>query len=216
MTYLEVVNSVLSRLREDTVTTVAGSDDVVVNMVKDFVNDAKRTVEDAHTWSMLAEDWTVATSTSVDTGVLTNSSKSVIIDSVYDSTGMVLRPINKAALRQKSLQAGSTKNDPKYYIVDGAESNGDVRLRFFPAPKSVANVHVYGYQRTADLVEDNDVLIVPAQPVMYYAQALAARERGEIGGLASAEIFQMARQYLGDAIAMDATNSDMDNIWTTV
>lgn len=215
MTYLQVVNAVLSRLREDTVTTVAGSDDVVVNMVKDFVNDAKRTVEDAHTWSVLTEDWSPVTSASADTVVLTDSARSAIIDTVYTDDGQLLRQINKSAFRQKALQS-TAKNDPSYFIVDGAEANGDVRLRLWPAPKSAETLHVYGYHRTPELVNDTDVILVPAQPVIYYAEALAARERGEIGGLASAEILALAKQYLGDAIAMDATNSDMDNIWTTI
>lgn len=216
MTYLEAVNAVLSRLREDTVTTLAGSDDVVVNMVKDFVNDAKRTVEDAHTWSNLAAEWTPVTATDSDRIVLTNSSRSAIIDNVFDAEGHELSVVSKPYLRQKALRAGSDKNDPRYYIIDGAEANGDVRLRLWPAPKSVDTLYVYGYHRTPALADDTDVLVVPGQPVVYYAEALAARERGETGAIASSELFAMAKQYLSDAIAMDATNSDTDNIWTTI
>ena len=43
MTYLDIVNNVLRRLREDTVTTV--TNDTYSTMVGDFVNDAKQIVK---------------------------------------------------------------------------------------------------------------------------------------------------------------------------
>ena len=51
MTYLNLVNNVLRRLREDTVSTV--SNDTYSTMVGDFVNDAKEMVESAWDWSAL-------------------------------------------------------------------------------------------------------------------------------------------------------------------
>ena len=214
-TYLELVNAVLVRLREDTVTTVQGTDDVVVSLVKEFVNDAKRAVEDAHTWSALEKEWEVSTTIGNDKLVLTDSHKSPIIDYIYDSNGQKLRLINKEALRRKAAMSDGN-GSPVYYIVDGTESNGDLRLRLWPAPKEVKAYTAFGYERTSPLSLDSDILSVPAAPVIYLAEALAARERGEVGGLASSELLLLAKQYLGDAIAMDATNSDMDNNWYTV
>ena len=51
MTYLNLVNNVLRRLREDTVTTVTNN--TYSTMVGDFVNDAKEIVESAWDWSAL-------------------------------------------------------------------------------------------------------------------------------------------------------------------
>jgi len=45
MTYLDVVNNVLRRMREEEVNSV--SDTTYSKMVGDFVNDAKRIVENA-------------------------------------------------------------------------------------------------------------------------------------------------------------------------
>lgn len=214
-TYLELVNAVLVRLREDTVATVQGADDVVVSLVKEFVNDAKRTVEDAHTWSALEKEWEVSTVIDNDKLVLTDSHKSPIIDYIYDDRGMKLKLSNKESLRRKAAMS-SQSGTPTHYIVDGTESNGDLRLRLWPAPKEVKTYTAYGYERTAPLSLDSDMLAVPEAPVIYLAEALAARERGEVGGLASSELLMLAKQYLGDAIAMDATNNDMDNNWYTV
>lgn len=214
-TYLELVNAVLVRLREDTVATVQGADDVVVSLVKEFVNDAKRTVEDAHTWSALEKEWEVSTVIDNDKLVLTDSHKSPIIDYIYDDRGMKLKLSNKESLRRKAAMS-SQSGTPTHYIVDGTESNGDLRLRLWPAPKEVKTYTAYGYERTAPLSLDSDMLAVPEAPVIYLAEALAARERGEVGGLASSELLMLAKSYLGDAIAMDGTNNDMDNNWYTV
>ena len=51
MTYLQLVNSVLRRLREDEVTTVAQTS--YSKLIGEFVNDAKRTVEDSYDWTAL-------------------------------------------------------------------------------------------------------------------------------------------------------------------
>jgi hypothetical protein len=57
MTYLELVNKVLTRLREDTVTTVDYND--YSTLIGEFVNDAKKEVESAWLWSCLTEYATV-------------------------------------------------------------------------------------------------------------------------------------------------------------
>ena len=44
----------------------------------------------------------------------------------------------------------------------------------------------------------------------------AVLERGEVGGQTAAEIFQMANQFLMDAIALDSSLTDLDNVWMTV
>ena len=215
-TYLGLVNAVLVRLREDTVTTVNSTDDVVVELVKAFVNDAKRVVEDSHTWSSLQTEWNVSTTIGNDRLVLTNSRKSPIIDYILDSSGNYLTLQPKEYLRRKSAQSGSTTGTPTDYIVDGVETNGDLRLRIWPAPAEVKSYTVYGFHRSGELVNDTDVCVVPTKPVIYLAEAFAARERGEVGGQSSGELMNIAQQYLRDSIAMDAVNSDPDNIWYTV
>ena len=51
MTYLELVNDVLVRLRETTVVTV--SETSYSSLIGKFVNDAKRQIEDAYAWNVL-------------------------------------------------------------------------------------------------------------------------------------------------------------------
>ena len=71
-------------------------------------------------------------------------------------------------------------------------------------------------KRQADLSADTDVLLIPAQPVIHLAVALLVRERGETGGTSTAEYFQIANQYLSDAIAIDAAKHPEEMIFRTV
>lgn len=212
MTYLEVVNSVLARLREDTVTTLSGSDDVVVELVKEFVKDAVRTVEDAHTWNALSAEWTEVVPADQATFALTSSNRSPIIDYIYSSEGSKLKQARREDVRRRTL-VGSQSGTPQYFCTDGVAANGDTRITVWPAPKSSTTFHAYGFQRTAELVNDNDEINIAPRAVIHYAQAQAVRERGEAGAQPAVELLALAKRYLEDAIAKDATNQDMDNIW---
>lgn len=214
MTYLELVNGVLTRLREDTVPTLAGSDDVVVDLVKEYVNDAKRVVEEAHSWSHLLDEWTFNTSTSSSTVALTGSSTCAIIDVIYDANGQELKPMQRNEIRKRAL-ARPASNTPEYYAVTGVTSAGP-QLDLHPSPDAVATYYVYGYAKQGDLVNDSDVCLVPSRPVLYMALALAARERGEVGAQNMNELMSQARQSLSDEIARDATNQELENIWTSI
>lgn len=215
MTYLEAVNQVLQRLREDTVTDVTGLDDPVAEMVVELVNDAKQLVENAHTWNALRFDWSIATVASDNLYSLTNAGNYGKIEYVVKDDGTELREETLYSLRKR--QAGSpADNKPKYYAVNGTDASGDIQLQLFPQPDAVYNYTVYGFKRQAELSSASDVLLVPAKPVVYYALAMAARERGEVGGQTATELFALASAYLSDAIAWDASLNDQDNVWMTV
>ena len=213
MTYLELVNGVLTRMREDTVGTLASTDDPVVQIVMDHVNDAKRLVEDAHTWNALRTEWTFTTQDGVALYPLTNAGNYAILEWIDGNDGSMLT--NRQLRDIKRLKAqGDDGSACLYYAVNGQDANGDVQLEIYPTP-STQNVTytVGGFARRGDLSADNDVVAVPSKPVLYFALANSLRERGEVGGQTASEIFAMASTYLSDAIALDANNSHLDNIW---
>jgi len=213
MTYLQLVNAVLGRLREDLVTTVQGSDDVVVELVRSYINDAKRMVESSYNWSALASEWdfnTVVGVAAVDSTAPVGS----VLDVVFDSNGNELQPLAKNEMRKRQLR-GEENNSPRYYAVSGTV-NGNYQLQVWPKPSKVGTYYVYGYGHSADLEEDTDVLLVPSEPVIYFALANAARERGEVGAQGMPEMLGTAKGYLTDAIAREASNNLNDNIWTMV
>jgi len=74
-TYLDVVNTVLRRLREPVVSSVNDTD--YSAMLGVFVNDAKREVEDAYDWNALSTTLTAVTTADVFNYVLVGSNSSI-------------------------------------------------------------------------------------------------------------------------------------------
>lgn len=210
MTYLEICNKVLRLMREDEVSTLQGQDDVVVQLVSDFVNDAKRLVEDSHDWNALRTSWSESTTPDNQFVSLTGAGKCA--KTVTVSTNKMLRESTNANLSHLKLKAPQTAS-PIYYAVNGIDASGDLRLRLHPTPNAVETINVEGFRKQEDLSADNDVLLVSVQPVLYYALAMAARERGEVGGQTAAELFSVARQFLSDAIAYDAALNQLETDW---
>lgn len=216
MTYLDIVNGILTRMREDTVTTLAGETDTVVLIVADLVNDAKRTVEDSHTWNALREEWTFAEVSGQALYGLTGAGSYASIEYIFGDNGAELRQRKLVEIKRKKAQ-GASGNGGLYYAPNGKDSNRDMQLELYPTPTSSTVTYTAGgFKRQDELSGDEDYLLVPHKPVMYYALALAARERGEVGGQTAAELFAMANQFLSDAIAYDASTTDLDNIWMSV
>jgi hypothetical protein len=216
MNYLDITNQVLLRLREDTITSVAGNLDPVVQIVLAHVNDAKRLVEDAATWNSQRYEWEITSVVGQDKYPMVGSGNYARIEYMFGSDGS--QPVEQRLRDMKRKKAQGPAGGPSlYYAVNGVDSNNDIQIEFYPTPTVAGTVYsVGGHKRQPDLVEDGDELTIPDKPVMYYALAFAARERGEVGGQTAAEIFQMANQFLMDAIALDSNLTDLDNIWMAV
>lgn len=212
MEYLDIVNRVLKLLREDVVATVA-DDDAVVQLVATYVNDAKTQVENGFHFNALRYDWEATVVAGADNFLLTDSGRAPIVEEVWGPNGHMLRELSDRDVRRLRRQNNvTTATEPTYYAVDGAVG-GKLRIRIHPAPTAAYEVEVVGYKKQADLVNDSDVLLVPAMPVIYFAYALAARERGEVGGQTAAEIFGMANEYLKNAITQDAALNNYEQNW---
>ena len=85
MNYLELVNDVLVRLREDEVT--APTDTPYSKLISTCVNDAKRIVEDSFEWNVLTETLTVTTQDGLFNWVLTGVGKRFRVMDVVNSEG---------------------------------------------------------------------------------------------------------------------------------
>ena len=211
MNYLQLVNAVLDRLREPQVPTVRVNADPVANLVKGFVNDAKRHVEAAHGWNATRKLWAFGTEENVAGYVLPETANGCRISEVMIDGW----PIDQWDLR--ALLAGEHKPGRPYrYAWEGTDDEGNIMIRFDPIPEKMFPVRVVGHRNLPDLSLDTENLRLPDQPVIYYALALAARERGEVGGQTATELFAMAQQYISDAIALDATLSPTEYTWAVV
>ncbi len=213
MTYLQLVNNVLRRMREDTVTTVNQS--TYSQMVGDFVNDAKRMVEDSWDWSGLRTTLTISTSDDIFNYVLTGSGNRVeMLTFLNDTSNWFMEYRTPAWFDNVYLNQDPVKGSPRYYVYNGVDSAGDTQIDLYPKPDGVYTLRFNCILRTADLEDDADDVTIPSAPIIHLAIALLARERGETGGTSAPEYFGIADRMLSDAIALDGFKHPEELIWT--
>jgi hypothetical protein len=212
MTYLQLVNSVLRRIREDEVSSVSQNN--YSKLIGEFVNDAKRTVEDSYDWTALRTTLTVSTIDSVFNYTLIGSqNKMKILDVVNDTSNFFMQYKSSHWMNNAFLIDDVPKGTPQFYSFNGVNANGDNGVDLYPKPDKVYQVRFNVVLRTHDFTADSDILSIPSSPVVQIATALAARERGETGGTSAAELFGLADRTLSDAIAFDAAQHPEETIW---
>lgn len=215
MTYLQLVNNVLRRMREDPVASV--QENTYSRMVGDFVNDAKRMVEDAWDWSGLRTTLTIETSPDIFNYILTGSGNRVKMLSFLNDTSnffMTYKP--QVWFDNVFLNQDPVKQSPRYFTYNGVDSQGDTQIDLYPIPDDVYFLRYNCILRTPDLEDDTDDVTIPAQPIIHLAIALLARERGETGGTSASEYFNIADKVLSDAISLDAFKHPEELTWTPV
>ena len=213
MTFLDLVNNCLRRLREGEVASV--SDTEYSTMVGDFVNDAKHIVENAYQWAALRQDLDVTTVASTTTYSLTGaSSRSKIVDVWNETSDFGMSYKDKKWFRRREATAPSGK--PQYFTYEGVDSSGNIKVRVFPTPDAAYTLEFNAVVPQARLSADSDSLLIPEMPVIHLALAMLARERGETGGTSAAELFQISDRYLKDAIAAEAARHEEELIYYTV
>lgn len=204
MTYLEMINDVLTRLRETTVST--NSETTYSALIGKFVNDAKRQVEDAYTWNAL--DQVIAVNTVANTYVysLTGAgSKFRLADAINVTSNVTLRNISYEWMNRRQNFATPVYGIPSEFIFDGIDSSGDAKVTLYSRPDGVYNLQFTLNIPQAMLSSDSTSILVPDALVVQNAYARALAERGEDGGLSSSEAYQLYRLMLSDYIALEAT-----------
>ena len=214
MTYLDLVNNVLRRMREDEVSSVQST--TYSKMAGDFVNDAKKIVEAAWDWSALRTTLTVTTTADIFNYVLTGSQNRIKALNVINDTDNIFMEYRPATwFDDKYLNQDPVSGSPEYYTYNGVDSSGDSQIDVYPKPDGVYTIRFNCIFRNDDLSADVDTLLIPSMPVIHLAIALLARERGETGGTSAPEYFGIADKYLSDAIALDAQKHPDETIWYT-
>ena len=215
MTYLQLVNSVLRRMREDETSSVESTTDSYVKLIGEFVNDARRIVEDAWDWSALRSTITVTTTDDVFSYSMTGTNNSFkILDVINDTSNFFMRPASSSWMNKSYLVNEPVKGSPEYYSWNGVDANGNALADLYPKPDQAYTLRFNIVDRADAFTQDNDRLVVPSSPVIQYAVALASRERGETGGVSSQELFSLAEARLADAIAFDAARFPSETVWT--
>jgi hypothetical protein len=212
MQYIQLVNSVLRRLRETEVSSVA--DNAYSKMIGEFVNDAKRQVEDAYAWNSLTDTLSAVTATDLFNYVLVGSGQRFrIMDVINDTDDFFLKYQTTNEMNRLFLMTSSEKGSPRFYNFNGVDANGDTQVDLYPIPNGVYNIRFNIIRPQAPLNIDADRLLVPHEPVIFNACARAFAERGEDGGIASGEMYALYNQSLADAIAIESSRYLEEGEW---
>jgi hypothetical protein len=231
MTYRELINSVLRRLREDTIDSDWSGDLYDSNTVTDYqkligelVNDAKKNVESYHDWQALRETFNIKTKAGNMQYTLGDATRGAgvsfkVLDVINQSNGTVLTQVSNAWLNDKVFPLTDIQEgEPLYYALNGISqaSTGrepDFNVDLYPVPNSVQTIsfNIVGAQK--ELTEASQVLRTPSQPTILGAWARAAAERGEDGGTISSAISAEAREVLVMAIQLDSSNMEYERDW---
>tara|TARA_R100000479_G_scaffold87338_1_gene42663 strand:- start:447 stop:1100 length:654 start_codon:yes stop_codon:yes gene_type:complete len=211
--YLTLVNSVLRRLRENEVSGV--TDTTYSKMVGDFVNDAKRQVEDAHEWSALRTTIVVPTVVDTTSYSLTGAGERVkIYSAINDTSNFFMRYETPNWFNNANYISGVVSGTPDSYTFNGIDSSGDTKINVFPKPDAVYSLRFDLIAREAELSSDADTTKLPSSPIMHLAIAYLTRERGETGGTSAQDYFSIAENALSDAIALDAYKNPEEFTYT--
>ena len=213
-TYLDVVNNVLRRLREPTVTGV--DDTPYSSMIGVLVNDAKREVEDATEWNALSSTVTVSTVDGTHNYTLTGAgTRFRVIDVVNDTTNILLQNAPTSWMTQQFLYTSNTdKGTPLYYNFNGVDSNGDTQVDLFERPDGVYSIRFNLIIPQATLSSNTTRILVPDHLVAMLAYAKAIAERGEDGGNLSSEAYALYKNSLANEVAIERNRYEPEMQWT--
>lgn len=210
--FLELVNEVLLRLRENEVTSV--NQTTYSKLVGKFVIDAQRQVEDAYNWNSLSNTLTMETVADNFNGVLVGSgTRFRVIDVINDTSNWVMEYKSTKGMNDLFLNNDQQKGPPLYYNFNGMNSAGDTQVDIYPIPDSTYTIRFNIIQPQDPLSFDSDVLLVPYEPVIFLALAKAIAERGEDGGMNSSEMYTLYQTSLADHISIEANRYPEEFLW---
>lgn len=210
MTYLELVNSVLRRIRENPVSSV--TDTSYSTMLGDIINDVKAEVEDSWEWLVLRESYLLTTQASTFSYLLEQTQQRIKIVDVWNDSDKIemFRLSHKTA---EQYFQNPQFNSPRNYAVNSYDQDFNLQIDVWPIPDGAYSLSVNAIVPQPDLVNDGDKLLVPFRPVIEGTLARVISERGEDGGMPSELVQQRYRNALADAIALDVGLRDEDTYW---
>jgi hypothetical protein len=213
--YLELTNDVLIRLREPEASSV--SDNAYVKLIARYINDSKRQVEDAYNWNALSETLSAVTGVDIFNYVLEGTGQRFrVIDVLNDTSNFVMRNATTRWMNDQFLIATPATGSPYYYNFNGTNSDGDTQVDLYPIPDGVYEIRFNVIRPQVELVANADKLLVPHEPVVLGALARAQAERGEDGGVQSAETYALFKQSLADAIGLESARYFEEEAWYSV
>lgn len=212
-TLFQATNKVLRRLRERQVSSIA--DNAYATLVASFVQDANDYVESRWEWVGLELTIPITTVSGTAEYELNNIGETGTIEHVVDDTNnRILLPRSIERIRIEAQINPVGNNQPSHYAISSIAADGDSNITFYPTPDGIYTINVQVDKSGSPLLVDADLLLVPLQPVMQMAYAMALDERGDTGGTSGRSQFALAEVYIATAIMRDSQKRPENLIWT--
>ena len=219
MTYRELINQVLIRLREDTISSDwsgAINDSTTVSAYQKtigaLINDSKRNVEGYHDWLNLRETVDITTVAGTKNYNLSSGQEIKIIDVVNNNTGIHLHQVSRNYINTVKYPTDDT-GEPLYYAFNGSDSSNNLKIDLSPVPTEAHTLSFDIVKPQSELTLASTVLKIPSKPVILGAWARAISERGEDGGTQSSLMAQETGEALKQAIILDSGNVQYETDW---
>jgi hypothetical protein len=238
LTYLDLVNKVLKRLREDQVTTV--SYNTYSALIGEFVNDAKREVEQSWLWNAqnvsirvqlgVGENEIYLDSLSTQIVDMTpndryNNERSLLLYNEYNepqawcrTTGKEQRLIEMSAADLQEYRVlnpdALDQTDPINFAVVYSPSRHNMRIDFRDNALEAREYTFRFNSPQEDLADDTDEILIPWAPVVHLAVLYALDERGEEIGEPGSKAWLRYEKALSDAVALDASKDSYKTTFT--
>ena len=213
MTFLDIINKVLIKLRESTVVAPNSSD--YSDLIAQLVNDAKREVEDSWKWTALRTTVPITTVQGTSQYALTGAGdrwkfQADEDECAFNTTQTYDVKRRSAAYVKRMTYYDTSENYPLYFYIEGQDSNGDPYVNFWPTPDKAYVINFELVIPQDELSSGSTEITVPWYPVFLGAYTKAVDERGEDGGASADKSLQTYMLALGDAIALDYAKVDED------
>ena len=219
MTYRELINQVLIRLREDTISSdwsgnINDSSTISAyhKVIGALINDSKRSIESYHDWLNLRETISFDTVVGTKNYNLNSGQEIKILDAVNTDTGHHLKQVSKVYINTVKFPTDDD-GQPFYYSFNGSDSSNNLKIDLSPVPTSVETINFEIVKHQDSLTSATTVLKIPAQPVILGAWARAIAERGEDGGTQSSLAAQEANESLKQTVITDSGNTQYETDW---
>ena len=219
MTFRELINEVLIRLREDTIATDWSgniNDSTTVTdyqkVIGSLINDSKRNIESYHDWLVLRETKDIATISGTRNYSLASGQEIKLIDVINQATGANLVQVSRQYINS-TLYPSENSGEPLYYAFNGADSSNNLKVDLEPIPNSVQTIS-FDIVKFQDVLKTaTTVLKIPEKPVILGAWARAISERGEDGGTQTSIVAAEVSESLNQAIMLDSGNTQYESDW---
>jgi len=219
MTFRELINEVLIRLREETIATDWSGNINDSSTVTDYqkvigslINDSKRNVESYHDWLVLRETKAITTVSGTRNYNLSSGQEIKLIDVTNQATGGKLVQVSRQYINS-TLYPTENTGEPMYYAFNGADSDSNLKVDLEPKPDSIQTISFDIVKFQDELKTASTKLKIPTKPVVLGAWARAVSERGEDGGTNTGVIALEVSESINQAVILDSGNVQYESEW---